>query len=190
MKKAFDKVAKHYNGFMKFWKLYRDDSILQILQLKGNEVIADIGGGTGHLASQLSKQAKEVYVIDESPAMLANVEKCSNIKTICSDAFDTKLADNSVDVIVLSDVLHHIKEDDKLMLEVCRILKPNGAAVLHDFDISKLKTKILKLFEMLLFGKLYFRNLNNIKKIFGQFEFEEVRQVTRDNYFIILWRKK
>jgi SAM-dependent methyltransferase len=41
-----------------------------------------------------------------------------------------RYADQSVDIILCSDVLEHIPEDRKAMREIARVLKPDGFAVL------------------------------------------------------------
>jgi SAM-dependent methyltransferase len=39
-------------------------------------------------------------------------------------------ADNSVDILLCSHVLEHIPDDQKAMREICRVLKPDGFAIL------------------------------------------------------------
>jgi demethylmenaquinone methyltransferase/2-methoxy-6-polyprenyl-1,4-benzoquinol methylase len=77
-------------------------------------VILDIGGGTGHIATYLSRQCKKVYVLDESEKMLSKVQATDKVIPVVGDAFKIEI-DEKIDVVLLTDVLHHIKEQEKLI---------------------------------------------------------------------------
>ncbi|HOJ64474.1 MAG TPA: class I SAM-dependent methyltransferase [Spirochaetota bacterium] len=190
MKNDFDKVYIYYDNFMKFFDLYKEKEILQLLNLKGNEVIADLGGGTGYLAKHLLPYCKEVYVIDESQMMLSKIND-DRIKVLCSDITNTNLESNYFDIVILTDVLHHIKEKDKLFIEINRILKKDGWILIYDFEINNFKTKLLKIFEQILFNNnLYFFTKNQIEQLLLKYNFKEMDKIVKDFYFIILWEKK
>ncbi|MFZ5353669.1 MAG: class I SAM-dependent methyltransferase [Bacillota bacterium] len=189
MKKPFDNVYKKYDSFMKFWKLYRTDLIIGMLGLCGCENICDVGGGTGYLAERLSSHCSKVYVVDESAGMLSLVNADEKVIPVKTDALQTGFADNTFDVVILSDVYHHIKESDLLILEVKRILKPGGILLIHDFDLKKLRTKILRVFEARLFGELYYCTAAQIRQKLSGYGFSELNTLIKGNYFIITWRK-
>lgn len=163
---SFDKVHQHYDNFMKFWGLYREEEILDLLNLRGDEIIVDLGGGTGHLASYLADHCKQIYILDQSAKMLSHVPVKPNLKTVLGNVLHTCFADQTADIVVLSDVFHHIKEQEQLIDEVKRILNQNGKLLIHDFNIESLRTKVLNLFEYVMFGKLYFRNLRYVEELF------------------------
>ncbi len=48
----------------------------------------------------------------------------------CMDIQDLKFADNSFDAIFCSHVLEHIPDDRKAIRELCRVLRPNGWAMI------------------------------------------------------------
>ncbi len=89
------------------------DEIKETLELQGDEVVLDIGGGTGRLADYLSKDCQIVYVLDESKGMLSKVKANIKVLPILGEALDTNFDSNSVDVVIMSDVLHHIKDQKK-----------------------------------------------------------------------------
>lgn len=186
--KDFDRVHKHYDNFMKFFKLYKVEEITDLLELKGNEIVVDIGGGTGRLAEYLKGKCKVVYVLDESQGMLSKIKAGDGVIAMLGDALNTKLDAESVDRVILSDVFHHIKEQSKLIEELHRILKKDGKLVILDFEKNNLKTKILKYFEYILFGRLYFRTSKEIIELLRE-RFLVTEFVDRGYYFLIRGEK-
>jgi len=72
-----------------------------------------------------------VYALDIFPLAMraaerkAKKERLTNITTILSDR-DTGLQDESIDLILLYDTLHMIRDKVTLLKELHRVLKPNG----------------------------------------------------------------
>lgn len=187
-KKKFDKVHKHYDAFMRMFHLYKTDEILKALPLTGHETILDIGGGTGRLAVFLKDFCKKVYVLDESEKMLSRLEHFHNIIPIKGDAFDLSVVED-VDVIILSDVFHHIKEQDELMTVIYNKLNTGGRLLIMDFDRRHYKVKLLRAFEYTLFGRLYFKTPETLKAIVSK-RFKVIDEYNYDYYFIILGEKQ
>lgn len=155
--KKFDRVSKHYDSFIKLFNLNKRHEIKDVLALRGDEVVIDIGGGTGSLAEYLSESCRVVYVLDESKGMLSKVKANTKVVAVLRDALDTTFDSSSVDVVIMSDMLHHIENQPRLIEEIYRVLKEDGRLLILDFEKGHVKTKILRVFEYILFGKLYFR---------------------------------
>ena len=186
--KAFDKVYLHYDKFMNFFNLYKLDEIKEALQLKGKEIVVDIGGGTGELAKYLSDKCQKVYVLDESEKMLSKVKKSEKIIPVLENALDTEFQPNSIDVVILSDVLHHIENQTKLIDEISRILKNNGKLLIMDFEKRHLKTKLLSFFESILFGRLKFKTKKEVLNLLQE-KFIISNVFDYKYYFIIIGEK-
>ena len=107
--KDFDKVYKYYDKFMTIFKLYKLEEIKVAANLEGNEVIVDVGGGTGRLAQYISNSCKTIYVLDESEKMLSKAKHYTNVISINGNALKSPFENNSIDTVILSDVFHHIK---------------------------------------------------------------------------------
>lgn len=183
--KAFDKVYKQYNQFMKIFHLYKLEELEKHFKVKENDVVIDIGGGTGYIAQVYSKKCKKIYVLDESEKMLSKVPSSENIITKVGNALDIPFEDNSMDAVLLTDVFHHIKEQKQLIEEINRILKKDGKLCILDFNKNHIKTKILRIFEHAIFGKLYFKTKEEIISIIEtKFIIEKIADY--DNYFIII----
>jgi ubiquinone/menaquinone biosynthesis C-methylase UbiE len=102
--------------------------------VKEGQVVLDYGCGIGSYtipAAQIVGEEGLVYALDIHPLAIQAVdrrvakEKLINVKTIRSGRY-TELPTNSVDTIILYDVLHSIHDKQALLQELYRVLKPNG----------------------------------------------------------------
>ncbi len=107
---------------------------LQEVGLQEGQTVLDYGCGIGSYVIPASKLVGEngmVYALDIHPMAVKRVKEraerngFSNVHTILSN-IDTDLPDNSVDVILLYDVLQIIRNRDGLLQEFHRVLKPSG----------------------------------------------------------------
>lgn len=186
--KKFDRVFKHYDRFIEVFNLNKMDEIKNILDLKGNEVVVDMGGGTGRLAHYLSKYCKTIYVLDESKGMLSKVKASKKIIPLLGDALDTGFNKDSIDVVIMSDMVHHVKDQARLIAEAYKILKKDGKLLILDFEKRHIKIKILRAFEYMLFGKLYFRTSSEVKNLIKD-KFVITDFIDKGYYFIIKGEK-
>jgi ubiquinone/menaquinone biosynthesis C-methylase UbiE len=104
-------------------------------------VILDIGTGPGRLPIQIAKQVKnaKVFGIDLSADMIkiakrnADKEGVGNrIEFRVGSAYDTGFENNSIDLIVSTGMIHHLKKPLIAFNEMYRILKRGGVAWLFD----------------------------------------------------------
>ena len=94
--------------------------------------VADFGCGTGLLTVEIARWAKKVLAIDASSDVLEKAkerverEGLSNVELLREDLHDLKLKDGKVDVVVVSQSLHHVESASKVLEEAHRILAPGG----------------------------------------------------------------
>src|SRR6266404_238021 len=100
--------------------------------------VADLGAGEGTLSQLLAKNARKVIAIDNSPKMvefgskLAKKHGFKNLEYRLGDIEDPPVAKNSVDLVLLSQALHHAIKPERAIEAVHRILKKNGRVVVLD----------------------------------------------------------
>ncbi|HUF23883.1 MAG TPA: metalloregulator ArsR/SmtB family transcription factor [Vicinamibacterales bacterium] len=100
--------------------------------------VADLGCGDGYLTIEAARWAKRVTAIDRSPEMLARGRalakrrKVSNIAWKQGELEKLPLADESVDIAVLSQALHHAIEPRQALAEAARVLRPGGKLLVLD----------------------------------------------------------
>jgi demethylmenaquinone methyltransferase/2-methoxy-6-polyprenyl-1,4-benzoquinol methylase len=170
-------------------KLFKFEEIKAAANIQLHQVVVDIGGGTGRLAQYICNSCKTVYVLDESEKMLSKVIQEKNLITIKGNALKAPFQSNSIDTVILSDVFHHIKEQEQLIEEIFRILKAEGKVVMMDFHKKHIKTRILRAFEFILFGKLFFRTKDEAKGLLEK-KFNVSKFYDKGYYFIIIGEKR
>jgi ubiquinone/menaquinone biosynthesis C-methylase UbiE/DNA-binding transcriptional ArsR family regulator len=101
-------------------------------------VVADLGAGEGLLSELLVRRCKRVIAVDNSPRIVefgAAKAKKNNLKNLefrLGDLQDPPIDSESVDLVILSQALHHAAEPAKAIASAYRILKPRGQAIILD----------------------------------------------------------
>jgi len=100
--------------------------------------VADLGAGEGTLSQLLAKNARKVIAIDNSPKMvefgsqLAKKHGFKNLEYRLGDIEDPPIANNSVDLAILSQALHHAIHPQRAIGAAHRLLKRGGRLVILD----------------------------------------------------------
>ena len=100
--------------------------------------VADLGCGDGYLAIEASRWASRVIAVDRSPAVLARAQalaKRRRVKNVIwkrGEIERAPLRDASVDVVLLSQALHHAADPARALAEAVRILVPGGRVLILD----------------------------------------------------------
>ncbi len=144
--KSLEKKAEKYDKGIKILTLGRLPKIKQYIvdnYLKKDEILLDVGMGTGTFAILCAKKGLNVVGIDFSEKMLdiarKNIEKEDLTETIeivkmPVIELDEKFADNSFDkvtaILVFSEL--YFKEQEFCLNQIFRILKENGEFILID----------------------------------------------------------
>jgi arsenite methyltransferase len=107
--------------------------VIQALKLRSDEIVADIGAGSGYFTRRIANHVRTVYAVDIDPKLLALLPKSERIETVLATPDDAKLAPASVDTIFLCNVLHHIEGRPAYFGKLLSALKPGGRVVNIDF---------------------------------------------------------
>lgn len=111
------------------------DSLLARMSGKP-KVVVDVGAGYAGTAINFALKKIKTIVIEPSSLQRRCIENIlkkypsvkKNIKILDGVAEKLPLLENSVDLLILSEVLEHVNNVQKSMKEVARVLKPNGYA--------------------------------------------------------------
>ena len=102
--------------------------------------IVDLGAGEGVLSQLLARRARSVICIDNSPSMvkvgsqLAKEHGIDNLTYKLGDIEQVPLPDNSADLALLSQALHHARRPEQAIAEATRILRPGGRLAILDLN--------------------------------------------------------
>jgi SAM-dependent methyltransferase len=98
------------------------------LDAKPRESILDLGCGDGQLTLRLASTGACVIGIDASPEML-DAARSRGIDAREGSAESLPFADRAFDAVFSNAVLHWVRNQDAMMAEVRRVLKPGGRFV-------------------------------------------------------------
>jgi ubiquinone/menaquinone biosynthesis C-methylase UbiE len=114
-----------------------------LLLLMPPMTIADLGAGEGSSALLLSQRARRVVAVDSSAKMiefgreLAARHGVTNIDYRLGDMEEIPIDSASVDLVWISQSLHHALHPDRALHEAARILAPGGRIVILDLAKHK-----------------------------------------------------
>ena len=120
----------------------KPELVLQALQLRPGEAVADIGAGSGYFSWRMAKAVGptgKVYGVDIQPEMLDLLAKnmaqrgLTNVIPVRGTADDTRLPTNSVDLAIMVDVYHEFSHPFEMMQSIVRALKPGGRVVFVEY---------------------------------------------------------
>ncbi len=132
--------------FSKLVHFINPEKVIEELGVKKNFVVADFGCGSGYFSIPLARKVgKEgvVYSLDVLPeAMEAVISKAglAKLRNIITRRVNLEkergsgLKTGSVDVVVIKDVLFQNKNKEMILKEARRILKPDGKALVVEWD--------------------------------------------------------
>ena len=119
------------------------DRVIESLQVRPGDRIADVGSGGGYFTFSLAKAVGpdgKVYAVDVDDEMndliaqRAKNEGIGNIEVILAKPNDPLLPPSGVDLIFTSNTYHHIDNRVNYLTNLRRYLRPNGRIAIVEFD--------------------------------------------------------
>ena len=100
-------------------------------QIKDDSIILDLGGYDGFISYKLKNifSNLDIIIVDIDQSGL-NIANRQGLITLHASALELPIEDNRVDVVLCLDLIEHVKEDDKLVKEISRVLKKGGKFIL------------------------------------------------------------
>ena len=116
--------------------------LVKALGLKKDEVVVDLGAGSGYYSLMMAPMVAKVIAVDIQPEMLSIIDrkakgsKISNIELLLAKEQDPGLKPSSVDTILLVDVYHELAYPREVTRKMIEALKPGGRIVLVEFRLE------------------------------------------------------
>src|SRR5262250_625598 len=117
------------------------DRVMDALGIKPGSVVGDIGAGGGyftfHLAQRVGPTGK-VYsedILEEEVKKIrqrAESEKLVQVEAILGTKDDPKLPEEKLDVVLIVNAYHEMREQDAMLRALFRALKPGGLLAIID----------------------------------------------------------
>jgi ubiquinone/menaquinone biosynthesis C-methylase UbiE len=109
--------------------------ILSALQVKPTDRVVELGCGVGDYAKEIAQRTKTVTGVD------LNVDgarrRYPDVDFLAADSNkQLPFADASTDVVVSINTIEHLRDPDKFLREIARILKPQGRVALTTANLD------------------------------------------------------
>lgn len=188
----FKYYAPLYDQFMKHFQLDSNQAIIDSLGSVQGKRILDLGGGTGTLGELLHNKGARVIIVDPSVQM-TKIAKEKNqdfiIYNTTLQSVQKVFLEEPVDIVIIRDTLHHIKEQAEVIKLVWSCLKPKGKLLIWEFNWKSIKTKMIWLFETLCFEKCSMFTKEKLLKLCNPYFIEERILDTNDFEMLYIGEK-
>ena len=100
--------------------------------------VADLGAGEGLLSELLARRCKKVIAVDNSEKIVAfgaakaKKNHLKNLEFRQGDLQNPPIEANSVDLVILSQALHHAADPAAALASAAKLLKPHGQILILD----------------------------------------------------------
>ena len=124
----------------------KPDQILEALELRQGQNVADIGAGGGYFCLRFAEavgRKGEAYAVDTNPRFLKFIENSAkeqglnNVETILVAGEDLALPERSLDLVFMRNVCHHLTNRVEYFKKLRRFLKPEGRVAIVEYKRAK-----------------------------------------------------
>ena len=135
-KNFWDKNADRYDRFMRKDRAAYDEMYALIRPLVRHKTVLEIATGTGLIAKHIVNAAAHIEATDASPEMIAEAKRdnrSAKLHFSVQDMFRLPYANQSFDVVIVSNALHIVPQPEKALQEIKRVLKDDGTLIAPTF---------------------------------------------------------
>ena len=119
----------------------KPDLTVENLNLEADDVVADIGAGSGYFSFRIVQQVPKgkVYAVDIQPEMLEAIDSrkadrnIDNIETVLGKEDNPQLPPDSIDLAFMVDAYHEFAYPREMMENIVTALKPGARVVLLEY---------------------------------------------------------
>ena len=135
-KDFWDKNAGRYDRFMRKDRAAYDEMYELIRPVVRHKTVLELATGTGLIAKHIVNAAALVEATDASAEMIAEAKRdnrSAKLHFSVQDMFCLPYAEESFDVVIVSNALHIIPQPEKALQEIKRVLKDDGVLIAPTF---------------------------------------------------------
>ena len=153
-KNFWDKNAGRYDRFMRKDRAAYDEMYELIRPVVKAKTVLELATGTGLIAKHIVNAAAHIEATDASAEMILEAKRdnrSAKLHFSVQDMFHLPYAEQSFDVVIVSNALHIVPEPERALAEIRRVLKEDGVLVAPTFThadnafFGKVKAFFMKL---------------------------------------------
>ena len=135
-KNFWDKNAGRYDHFMRKDRAAYDEMYELIRPVVRHKTVLELAAGTGLIAKHIVIAAAHIEATDASAEMIAEAKRdnrSAKLHFSVQDMFRLPYANQSFNVVIVSNALHIVPQPEKALQEIKRVLKDNGVLIAPTF---------------------------------------------------------
>ena len=135
-KTFWDKNAGRYDRFMRKDRAAYDEIYALIRPIVRHKTVLELASGTGLIAKHIVNAAAHIEATDASAEMIAEAKRdnrSAKLHFSVQDMFRLPYANQSFDVVIVSNALHIVPQPEKALQEIKRVLKDDGVLIAPTF---------------------------------------------------------
>ena len=135
-KDFWDKNAGRYDRFMRKDGAAYEMMYEMIQPVVRHKTVLELATGTGLIAKHIVNAAALVEATDASAEMIAEAKRDNHSAKLhfsAQDMFHLPYANQSFDVVIVSNALHIVPQPEKALAEIRRVLKDDGVLIAPTF---------------------------------------------------------
>ena len=135
-KNFWDKNAGRYDRFMRKDRAAYDEMYELIRPVVRHKTVLELATGTGLIAKHIVNAAAHIEATDASAEMITEAKRdtrSTKLHFSVQDMFRLPYAEESFDVVLVSNALHIVPQPEKALQEIKRVLKDDGVLIAPTF---------------------------------------------------------
>lgn len=135
-KNFWDRNAGRYDRFMRKDRAAYEKMYGLIRPVVKGKTVLELATGTGLIAKNIVNAAAHIEATDASVEMIAEAKRNNHSAKLCfsvQDMFCLPYADESFEVVIVSNALHIVPQPEKDLAEIHRVLRDDGVLIAPTF---------------------------------------------------------
>ena len=135
-KNFWDRNAGRYNRFMRKDGAAYGEMYALIQPIVRHKTVLELATGTGLIAKSIVNAAAHIEATDASAEMTLEAKRdnqSAKLHFSVQDMFRLPYAEESFDVVIVSNALHIVPQPEKALAEIHRVLKDDGVLIAPTF---------------------------------------------------------
>ena len=135
-KNFWDRNAGRYDRFMRKDRVAYEKMYGLIRPVVKGKTVLELAAGTGLIAKNIVNAAAHIEATDASAEMIAEAKRnnqSAKLHFSVQDMFRLPYANQSFDVVIVSNALHIVPQPEKALAEIHRVLRDDGVLIAPTF---------------------------------------------------------